>query len=142
MTNKQSSSLAYLVSICSATERALRLPTAPSGMGPLPSFKSQSSGAGGERAETAGGVEVERRAERREATLLLLLQGWAPGLSPAAWECVIQAARSGASFSQASGGPPPRQTPPSRRQLRSGSEADKRQGLRFQCLLCCVLLGT
>jgi hypothetical protein len=71
-----------------------------------------------------------------------LLQGWAPGLSPAAWECVIQAARSGASFSQVSGGPPRRQTPPSRRQLRSGSEAVKRQGLRFQRLLCCVLLGT
>ena len=82
----------------------------------------------------------ERRAERRAATLLL--QGWAPGLSPAAWECVIQAARSGASFSQVSGGPPRRQTPPSRRQLRSGSEAVKRQGLRFQRLLCCVLLGT
>lgn len=58
-TNKQSSSLAYLVSVCSATEWELQLPTAPSGTGPLPSFKSQSSGAGGERAETAGGVEVE-----------------------------------------------------------------------------------
>lgn len=66
----------------------------------------------------------------------MLLQGWAPGLSPAAWECVIQAARSGASSSQVSGGPPLHQTPPSHRQLRSGSEAVKRQGLRCQRLLC------
>jgi hypothetical protein len=38
-------------------------------MGPLPSFKSQSSGAGGERAETAGGAEVEEegREEGRDA---------------------------------------------------------------------------
>lgn len=50
-----------------------------------------------------------------------------PNLTPAR-ECVIQAARSGASFSlRASGGsvsegPPPHQTPPSHHQLRSGSE--------------------
>lgn len=97
-TNNQSSSLAYLVSVCSATERDLQLPTAPSGTVPLPSFKSQLSGAGGERAETARGVEVEEEGrERRDG----MLQGWAPGLSPAAWECVIQAARSDASSSQA-----------------------------------------
>ena len=58
-------------------------------------------------------------------------QAGSPDLTPAQ-ECVIQAARSGASFSsQASvgsvgGGPPPCQTPPSRHRLRSGSEAVER----------------
>lgn len=66
-TNKQSSSLAYLVSVCSATERGPPAASAPSGTGSSSLFLSHSSlGASGERAETARGVEVEEEGWREE----------------------------------------------------------------------------
>jgi len=84
-------------------------------------------------AEAAGGAEVEegqREEGREDAAERPSADRWpAAGPHPIlAWECIIQAARSGASFSSqasgasVSGGPPPRPTPPSRHRLRSGSE--------------------
>lgn len=125
-THKQNASLAYLVSVCSATEWG---PPAATW-----SWRPPSPGHSiWERAEAAGGVEVEegqREEGREDAAEQPLADRWpAAGPHPTlAWECVIRAARSGASFSSrasrvsVSGGLPPRPTPPSRHRPRSGSE--------------------
>lgn len=58
--NKQNTSLAYLVSVCSATEQGLPVASAPSVLAPLPSLVTVIW----EWAETARGVEVEEEGLR------------------------------------------------------------------------------
>ena len=95
--------------------------------GPPPRVTVSGSGRG--RGRSGGRRGAEREGEGDAAERPSADRWPAAGPHPIlAWECIIQAARSGASFSSqasgasVSGGPPPRPTPPSRHRLRSGSE--------------------